>query len=65
MEKFKALGVSTLKSWHDNDCVEVHGEDGNYYRLNATEILKLLNETKRTITFDKKTKHVYLVLSDD
>lgn len=50
----------TLKSWWDNDSIEVEDNRGKCYRIKVEELLKLI---KRMVFVKKKAiKHTYLVV---
>ena len=58
LEGTKLVSANTLKSWWDNDCIEVVDKNGNEYRIKAKELLKLLK--KAEFVQHKKVKHIHL-----
>lgn len=56
--------INTLKSMYDSNCVDIYTKDGQKFRINVTEFIKLLNETKRELVFEKKIKHTYITLGE-
>lgn len=54
--------VRTIKSWYDQNSVELTDSNGVEYRLGVDQILRLVKQ--HTFEKEKKVKYVYLNLQE-
>lgn len=54
------IGVNTINSMYADHKIELKSKDGEYFRMDVDEVLKLMKG--RTFTATKKTKYYHLTL---
>ena len=62
IEGQQIVELRTISSMYNNNCIEAIDDNGDWYKIKVTELIKLINGN--TFVKVKKIKHTYLVLKD-